>query len=80
LESPPSTLLRDFVQVFIPEKFYIPRERDFPTKSLRGLEVEVTEFTINDVCEFLKIIHPRIFPVIFISSSLIIIKFCIIIL
>jgi hypothetical protein len=37
------------VQVFIPEEFYIPRERDFPRKSLHGLEVEVIEFTINDV-------------------------------
>jgi hypothetical protein len=49
LESPPSTPLGDFVQVFIPEEFYIPRERDFPRKILRDLEVEVIEFTINDI-------------------------------
>jgi hypothetical protein len=32
--------------------------------------VEVIEFTINDVREFLGINHSKIFPVIFIISSL----------
>jgi hypothetical protein len=37
------------VQVFIPEEFYTPKREIFPRRSLRGLEVEVIEFTINDV-------------------------------
>jgi len=39
-------------------------------KSLRGFVVEVIEFTINDVREFLGINHPRTFPMIFITSSI----------
>jgi hypothetical protein len=31
--------------------------------------VKLVEHTVNDVQEFLEIIHPRIFPVIFVSPS-----------
>jgi len=47
----------------------IPLEKDLPMESLHGLEVEVIEFTINNVEEFLEVIHPITFLVIFITSS-----------
>ena len=57
------------MQAFDPEKVDIPLEKYLPKESLRGLEVEVIEFTINNVEEFLEVIHPRTFPVIFITLS-----------
>jgi hypothetical protein len=50
------------------KELIFPWRKICPRKILCGLEVEVIEFTINDVREFLGINHPRTFPVIFITS------------
>jgi hypothetical protein len=47
----------------------IPLEKDLPMESLRGLEVEVIEFTINNVEEFLEVIHPIIYHKLFFISA-----------
>jgi hypothetical protein len=49
LEGPPSTPPGDFVQYLFQEKSVFSPKKICPRKSLRGLEVEIIEYTIKDV-------------------------------
>jgi hypothetical protein len=61
--TPPRKLCADIYS----RRVAIPLEKNLPRKNLRGLQMEVIEFTINNSEGFLEITNPRTFLVIFIG-------------